>query len=338
MFRDSRRAPAVLLALATLLACSSRTSSLPAGADAPADDAGADAPSASPSPDPADAANDDASSTKGAIAASEYCESIADFFCDFYLRCGRMVAANKAECRTVFIETCNARYEPRYIDLDRAKLLSLSREGVEACSEHLAKVACIEQVSDLDGPCAAMWLGSAPAGARCAPDVESFVCTPGTTCVVDLDLCGECETAAPRGGPCEPGGTRCAGADACVDGECIARALSGQPCSDKKPCVVGSTCSENTCVSPVVVSEGAACDSKHRCAYRSYCDAGKCARASLLGESCEATRACASGRCEAGKCVPLRAAGETCASNGECSSAQCIDGECTPLPSSCLRQ
>ncbi len=270
------------------------------------------------------------------IPASEYCESVAAFFCEFYMRCGRMVAEDASECRRVFDETCNARYEPRYVDLERAKLLALSRAGVETCAAHLASVDCTEQPSDLGGPCAAMWQGMAPAGAPCGLDVESFVCAPGTTCILGLDFCGTCEAAAPRGGACEPGGARCGTEDACVDGKCVARALPGQACDETKPCITGASCTEGTCASATIVDEGAACDAKNRCAYRSYCEAGKCVRASLLGEPCTSTRACASGRCEGGECVALRAEGEACGAANECTSAQCVSGKCTALPSACF--
>ena len=43
-----------------------------------------------------------------------YCERLVGPFCDFYLRCGRMAASTAAECREVFLETCNLRYEPQY--------------------------------------------------------------------------------------------------------------------------------------------------------------------------------------------------------------------------------
>ncbi len=318
------------LLFATFVACSTSEREV---APAVVSDGGTEVPAdggVSPEDAGADARSPDA------LAASDYCESIATSFCAFYMRCGRMVAKDETECKAVFLETCNARYEPRYVDLERASLLSLSRSGVDACAAHLASVTCTEQVSDLDGPCARMWTGASPEGKPCGIDVESFVCGAGTTCILGLDFCGTCEKAAPRGGACEPGVVRCASDDACVAGTCVARALPGQACSDTKPCITGSTCTTGTCVSAVVVGEGEACDSKHRCAYRSYCDMGKCVRSSLLGEPCTTTRACASGRCEAGTCVALRAAGDPCAAAAECSSAQCVGSKCTPLPTACF--
>lgn len=275
----------------------------------------------------------------GSIPASEYCETIATPFCAFYMRCGRMVAADETECRKVFLETCNAKYEPRYVDLEEAGLLTLSSEGVKACTTHLASVTCTEQTSDLDGPCARMWTGTQPVGKPCGLDVESFVCGAGATRILGLDFCGVCEPSSPRGGPCETGKTRCAADDACIAGTCVARALAGQPCSETKPCLAGASCATGTCVAPSVVGEGEACDSKHRCAYRSVCDgaSGKCVRASLLGEPCASSRMCASGRCDVGRCVALREDGETCGTNTDCRSAQCTAGTCTPLPTACIK-
>lgn len=318
------RIQASLVALLVVAACSSSTSSSPAPA-APSADAGATSD-----------ASDAAASTGNRVAASDYCETIAGFFCDFYLRCKRMVAADAAECKTVFLETCNARYEPRYVELEQAGLLSLSRAGIDACEAHLGKVACDEQVTDLDGPCDAMWKGTAPAGAPCAIDVESFVCSAGTTCVLGLDFCGTCQVAAKRGEACEAGTVRCTSEDTCTSGTCVARALPGGSCSDTVPCVASATCASGTCVAPAIVGEGASCDASHRCAYRAYCSGGKCVRGALLGESCASPGACVSGRCVAGKCAPLLDDGAACGAPADCASAQCSSGKCTPLPSACL--
>lgn len=303
-----------------------------------------EAPSASPDAGeaPADAATPVAEDAgRGAadpdrVAASDYCESMATPFCAFYMRCGRMVAKDEAECRTVFVETCNARFEPRYVDLEKAGLLVLSRAGMDACTAHLGQVACVEQAGDLDGPCAHMWKGTSAAKKPCGIDVESFVCGAGTTCILGLDFCGTCEAAAVRGGACDPGNVRCQPEDACVNGTCVARALPGQACSDTKPCLTGATCTNGTCVAPAIVGEGEACDMAHRCAYRSVCTSGTCVRTSLLGGPCATSRDCTSGRCEGSTCVALRADGETCASSAECSSAQCVSKKCAPLPSACF--
>lgn len=320
--------PAVVFAVAALVSsCSTSASSSPSSSD-PIGDSGAPSVDADP--------ERDAGSARGPLAASDYCESVVDFFCDFYLRCERMAAADTAECRAMFLETCNARYEPRYVDLERAKVLSLSRAGVDACAEHLSKVACVEQPFDLDGPCAGMWVGASAVGAPCGPDVESLVCAPGAACVLGLDLCGTCQAAVPRGEPCAQGVSRCAPSDACIEGVCVARALPGQACDEAKPCVVGSACTAGACVSPTTVGVGEDCDAKRRCAYGTVCDAGKCARAARLGEACSTSRACMSGRCEGGTCAPLRAAFAKCSAPTDCSSALCTDGSCASLPSACL--
>lgn len=278
----------------------------------------------------------DAGPGPGTLVASSYCETVAEPFCAFYMRCGRMVAKDEAECRKVFLETCNARFEPRYVDLERAGLLALSDAGVAACAKHLTTVSCLEQASDLDGPCARMWTGRQPAGKPCGLDVESFVCASGATCILGLDFCGTCEPAAARGAACKAGEVRCAADDACIGGVCTARAFPGEPCSDTAPCTTGATCTAGTCVAPTIVGEGEACDSKRRCAYRSVCDGAKCVRTSLLGEPCASTRACVSGRCQNGTCVALRSTGEACAANAECSSGQCTGATCTALPTACF--
>jgi hypothetical protein len=247
-----------------------------------------------------------------------------------------MAAADEAECGKIFAEACNARYEPRYVDLASAKLITLSRAGVAACAAHLATVSCEKQRQDLDGPCAVMWVGASPKGAPCGVDVESLVCRSGTTCISGLDFCGTCQAAAARGADCAPPDVYCADADACVMGKCVARATAGEACAADKPCVTGVKCTAGTCVSPAVVKVGDACDIANRCPYRAYCAAGKCEKASMLGEPCASTRACASGRCAGGTCVALLGAGEACAVDGDCASTICASGKCRPLPSACF--
>lgn len=269
------------------------------------------------------------------LAASSYCETVVDAFCAFYMRCGRMVARDEAECRSVFLQTCNARYEPRYVDLEGAALLTLSRSGVDACAKHLATVECVKQPLDLGGPCGSMWTGASPVGAPCGVDVESFVCGAGATCTLGLDFCGTCERAAGRGEPCGSG-VRCNPDDACVAGRCEPRALVSEPCDATRVCVTGASCTTGTCVAPAIVAEGESCDAAHRCAYRSVCEAARCVRQALLGEPCGNDRACASGRCVADKCTALKEAGEPCVAPGECASASCAKGKCASLPTACF--
>ena len=313
--KSRRRTLALLLPL--VLAC---------GANPPAPDAGT--PDASGGPP----------KLSGPQPAVDYCESTADFFCDFYLRCGRIVAASVTECRATFLETCNNRYESRYVDLEDAGLLRLFGEGMEACKAHLATVACERQGSELAGPCAQMWVGTQPEGAPCGLDVESFTCAPGTACVLGLNLCGTCRHLLAVGDRCGDGGT-CGSEAACVDGTCVERRQLSESCSATEPCVVGASCSAGTCTGPAIVAEGEACDAAHRCPYRSSCINGRCVRSALLGEDC-AGRACASGRCAntgtSELCVPLIETGNTCSAALECRSASCVGGVCRRLPDACF--
>jgi hypothetical protein len=285
--------------------------------------------------------SDSGSEDAGLLGAADYCEATADFFCDYYLRCGRIIAASADECRATFLETCNARYEQRYVDLETAGLLALSAAGVEACRDHLGTVACERQVSDLMGPCGSMWIGTQAAGSACGLDVESFTCAPGTACVLGTNLCGVCRTAAALDGACGSSiSVTCASDAACVEGRCVQRRQVGESCGTTEPCVVGASCTGSTCVAPQIVREGDACDTTHRCPYRSACTSGRCVRAALLGEDCS-SRTCASGRCvqegSAMICRPLLDAGGTCASSSDCRSALCVQGTCAPLPDGCFQ-
>ncbi|MBI2377745.1 MAG: hypothetical protein HYV07_27330 [Deltaproteobacteria bacterium] len=268
--------------------------------------------------------------------AADYCEEISEFFCEFYLRCGRVMASSAAECRTYFLSACNERYEPRYVALESAGLLELSASGVAACRTHLAGVACEAQVRDLDGPCQAMWFGKSPAGAPCGLDVESFVCGPRTACVLGLDLCGECRPKSPVGGVCGNGSV--CGSDAtCLDGTCADRPGPGQACGADPPCEVGSRCESSVCVGPDYVPAGAACDQAQRCAYGSSCIGGVCVAGGEYGASCSGSRPCALGRCVGELCAPLAHEGEACATSLDCAEGPCSGGRCTSLPGVCLR-
>lgn len=301
------------------------------GASTSADGGSADASTG----DARASADGSGTSEAGTLAASGYCDSIADGFCAFYMRCGRIVAKDQEECLSVFAETCHARYEPRYAALETAGLLSLTRDGVTKCLDHLSSVTCEKQWTDLAGPCGGMWVGSSPEGAPCGVDVESFVCGAGTSCILGLDLCGKCEAAAALGEACGTG-ARCVPEAACKDGKCVARPLPGEACDATLPCATGVACVSGTCRAPAIVTEGASCDADHRCPYRSACRGGTCVKTSLLGEACKTDGDCASGRCVSGKCTELLDDGSACTSPLQCRSGLCTKGECHALPSGCF--
>ena len=287
-----------------------------------------------------DAATDDtdpladiiADAPSDTVAPGDYCETTVDFFCDYYLRCGRMAVTDLDECRQAFLQTCNEIFEPRYASYVDRGLLALSRAGIEQCREHLADVACEVQLFDLDLGCSQMWQGQAARGEICAPGIGSFVCAEGTVCTLGLDLCGECIQAAPVGGVCAEA-VRCVNGAQCVDGTCVQRALPGESCADR-PCVTGAGCVDGTCEGPTIVAAGDACDAQRRCPYKSDCIGGVCVESALLGESC-ADRGCASGFCDGGVCVAFGAPGEACDSGQQCLSGQC-QGSCGPVERACF--
>jgi len=284
-----------------------------------------------------DDAGVDAGVTPAYVEAADYCESIAPFFCAYYMRCNRMAGVDDvATCEETFLSSCNDGYEQRYVDLAEAGLTQLSSSGIDACAAHLDDVACEEQIRDLDGPCALMWEGTSPEGSACGLDVEGFVCQPGTACVLDLSFCGTCEAGGVVDDTCETG-LDCLGELQCVDGVCRERALPGQACDDDVRCVVGAVCDANVCVGPTVVQPGGGCDQRNRCAYKSACIGGVCVELPLVGESCDAAQGCASGFCSVGTCTARQDAGTTCSSHDQCRSRQCIDDVCTPLPGGCLQ-
>jgi len=245
--------------------------------------------------------------------AVDYCETTADMFCEYYLRCGRIAEETPIECRRTFIETCNGVYEPRYAALEAQGLLALSAEGIEACAEHLSDVECDQQIFDLDGSCADIWQGLSPQGGACSFGIESFVCEPGTECVLGLDFCGTCEVR-----------------------EATDRAQPGDSCDEDTPCRLGANCIDAVCAGPTIVEVGDNCDALRDCPYRSECIGGTCVLSPLLGEACDGGVACASGWCDVDVCAPLVLDGASCDSGVECVSGSCPDGTCAEQPGVCF--
>lgn len=284
--------------------------------------------------------SDDDGGPDGPPQASEYCERIEGFFCDFYVRCGRMAGVTTTEeCRAIFREQCNARYEPRYVDLEEAGLLALDAAGIDACRDHLADVSCEAQIRDLDGACGAMWVGRQPAGGPCGFDVESLVCEPGTACTLGLDFCGECRPAVADGQACGAESetpVSCGANASCEDGVCVARVPVGGACTPDDRCVLGAFCDDGVCRGPRYVGPGETCDQVNRCNYKSHCAGGVCVEDAMLDESCADTE-CASGWCSSDDvCQALLSAGASCTSSLQCSSGLCLEGVCRQLPGPCF--
>jgi len=268
--------------------------------------------------------------------ASDYCEAIEPFFCEFYVRCGRMDVATAAACKDSFLESCNLVYEPRYVDLEAAELLELSVEGIAACRAHLETVACDQQIQELSGPCADMWIGQQPAGATCGLDVESFVCAPDSECVLGLNLCGMCRPVVAIGATCTAGTDSCGPEGFCDMGTCKARVRNGDPCGTMDRCMTGSSCDAGVCTPPSFVANGATCDQRHRCPYLTACVGGTCQSTAALGASCTNDGACELGSCELNVCTEPQANGAACSRQAQCSSGLCDGGMCQPRPSACI--
>ncbi len=274
----------------------------------------------------------------GSAAADGYCEAIAPFFCAFYLRCGRMAVADEAACAPVFLEACNARYEPSWAALEAAGLLALSVTGIEQCRAHLASAACDDVQLELQGPCAAMWVGAQPAGAPCGIDVESFVCAPGTACVLDLSLCGTCTAVLDDGASCAGSDGTCGADSHCNDDDvCAPRKRATEACAVGDRCVLGTTCTDEVCAGPSTTTVGQPCDFTTRCPYASRCLGGTCVATVPLGGACSPTAPCDSGWCDdAGRCAPLVAQGGACTDDEQCQTGACAGTSCAALPSACI--
>jgi hypothetical protein len=139
---------------------------------------------------------------------------------------------------------------------------------------HLDTVACDVQVSDLDGPCASMWVGTSAIDKPCGLDIESLVCAPGLRCRLDLSFCGKCATEAADGEACD-GSSMCRPGRGCVSGKCVARRSPGEACAETSNCVIGTACSGGKCVGPARASENGLCGNGERCPYRTACVSGR---------------------------------------------------------------
>ncbi|MEE2786828.1 MAG: hypothetical protein VX589_05780 [Myxococcota bacterium] len=276
----------------------------------------------------------DPTTSDDALNPAQYCETTADMFCGFYLRCNRIAADAEADCRNLFLETCNARFEPIYVSLVETGSLTLSATGVDACRSHLSQVDCNQQVFDLDGGCAGMWVGAGAQGTACGVGIESFVCRPGLSCEINTSLCGECRVRATPNQACTTNGD-CPGPFSCVNGGCVGRGRPGDICHTQAPCAVGTRCEDGRCANFIRARVGEACDQVRRCPYGAVCVDGQCVRAAALGEACTPQVGCVSGYC-VDICQPLKALGAPCDSPGQCAHNRCTNGRCGPTTSTCL--
>lgn len=280
------------------------------------------------------------------LTASDYCESIAPLFCPFYVRCGRMAVDDVDACLAVFAEACEPTFEARFLPLADAGLLSLSAEGLDTCAASLETVACDEQFFELEGDCLGIWEGHVEAGGACGLDAENFVCAPGTTCTLDLSFCGECRTVLALGDVCRvPDGSEdtiagaCGPAAVCGDDDvCVGRPVVNEACgAETPPCALPARCGDDgLCHHPEIVGVGDACDSQHRCPYRSACRDSVCSATAGLGERCLVDGDCDAGACEASVCVELLAAGAACARPTQCARGRCTEGICDGFDPICI--
>lgn len=299
-----------------------------------------------------DAGPDDKADAGVGVDPTSYCESIVDFYCPFYVRCGRMAVADVDACKPVFLEACNARFEPTFASLAKAGLLTLSADGIAQCRDSLATVDCAQQIGDLDGACANMWVGTQAAGAPCGLDVtgiESLVCAPGTTCALDITSgCGTCVATLADGSSCSTPGAECARNSECSSAteQCQPLKKVGEACSGTDRCVLGAACTNSLCTGPSFVAPPSQCDFfAHRCEFDASCvpndaNVDVCVQNAALGEACSATRPCDAGFCDGSRsppqCVALTAQGGACTTNGECQTGACNGGFCSKVPDACF--
>ena len=277
---------------------------------------------------------------EAALVASAYCEELAPIFCPFYLRCDRINVDDLDACVDAFATSCEAGFEPRFTPLADDGLLSLSRAGLDACAAHLEQATCDEQFLELSGPCAGIWEGTVDVGGACGLDASSFVCRPGTTCILDLSFCGVCDTILDVGAICRAGDAEvpgtCGPAAVCGNGDvCVIRPVVNEPCDEDIPCALPASCTDGICREPAVVAVGAACDRDHRCGYRARCASAVCTATAGPGEACATDVDCDAGFCVDDVCEAVAAVGAACSDDRECANG-CVEGACAGFAASCL--
>ncbi len=178
-------------------------------------------------------------------------------------------------------------------------------------------------------------------------------CAQGEVCVADRCLPATCASSG------------CNTSEACLDGQCVARACVGVQCPEGQVCAAGTcqprqcndkacgdnqACVEGQCQQVRCVGQscppGQACAngsclpeqcSGQPCATGQVCVDGSCVDRGCVSTTCPPGKQCSGGQCtrcapgyyeEAGACVPQQANGAVCSGNTQCSSGHCVDGVC----------
>ncbi|NOZ01228.1 MAG: hypothetical protein GXP54_04985 [Deltaproteobacteria bacterium] len=226
-----------------------------------------------------------------------------------------------------------------------------------------------------------------PDDGKCVSEPNNEECSDGDSCTVG-DLCkeGQCVPGGPLDcndyEPCtkdhcdpnqgclhdlQPDCLDCKTADDCGEsnqcilykcemegqtGKCATVQLSGIPCVDQNPCMIGDFCKNGTCVSGEKPNcddgnpctddvcnqlDGSceyapntlACDDDDDCTYQDLCDNGVCAGSKI---QCDDQNECTKDSCDKGACefLPLDKACDD--GDPDTGPDQCVKGTCMPGP------
>lgn len=304
------------------------------GADASAlPDAGPEGPDAEAQQDaaepvdatvaPADAGGSDAGV---GLPAAQFCPTYVAAQCDWYLRCGKLDAAQLADCRASLSWTCNQ----AQVSALAAGKVGYDPISAAACTSGIAARACSQPFPAI-AACDATFPPATPIGGTCTRQwstvcVDSYCksnACPGT-CTAFTAVGEVC--SGTEGDECGPNAT-CAYTS---PRRCVAIIEAGGTCAPNDPCRSG-TCdaTQLKCLTFGSQPQGAACALDEVCATGLYCKSGQCQPSEGAGGPCRVWggRDCAAG-------LTCRVPGDA-GFNGQCAPSSDEGGPCYGLPADC---
>lgn len=231
--------------------------------------------------------------------------------------------------------------------LDNAELRCLPpAEQGEACAESNDPIAirqCSTETHCYDGICVQRRIVDEPCGGASDLCITTLVCGPNDVCVAPGDVNAACASD-----------THCLDPLKCVNGNCVARLVDGQACTDTSLCAgICSVCRPSSGGSGQTVDGGMpdsdggaftesllcqnrggedeACTQDDHCQRDYYCGPAEyCVPKGALDASCDSSRPCDDElTCSGNICVEPAVLGDVCAEgDNPCQDSFCVNGVC----------
>jgi hypothetical protein len=224
---------------------------------------------------------------------ADYCQPLAQLLCERAATCGcgAVVPSGTLDvegCEAQWLEQCKSAYTP-IIGLVAAGEAHVLGDRARACVAHIA-----ELTPECELPQAQL--------------ITFVLCEPFFA------------SATPLGDSCQAVPLCALGEGACVEGQCVPRANSGDECGSEFECATGFACLDGQC--DTFGTDGDECSAERRCEPPFHCVAGRCGTLRSAGEDCMVPGDCEQGLVcgEDGKCA-MRAS-ETCSAEDACGHLQ----------------